>query len=148
MVKLGARQNVLTWWKSNAKLAQDPLFLEIMLRLHSSCPHACSVERVNKAHKLIHTTVRSRLGNSVVRMLLYSYVNMRLLKRDVDPFVPMIESAIMEEDGSLPEGNIDIEAADAEEGDLLDEEEHLEDQMMHDLQVEFIGIPNLNLPPP
>jgi hypothetical protein len=42
---------------------------------------SADVERVCKAHKVVHTKVRNRLGNRTVHLLLYCYVNLRLVKK-------------------------------------------------------------------
>jgi len=42
---------------------------------------SADVERLCKAHKLIHTTMRNRLKNKTVIDLIYCYVNMRLLNK-------------------------------------------------------------------
>jgi hypothetical protein len=39
------------------------------------------VERVCKAHKIIHSKVRNRLKNDSVQKLLYCYINLRLIKK-------------------------------------------------------------------
>jgi len=40
---------------------------------------SADVERLCKAHKLIHTTMRNRLKNATVLQLIYCYINLRLL---------------------------------------------------------------------
>ena len=49
--------------------------------LFEVCPQSASVERVCKAEGVIHTEMRSRLSNVTVQMLLYLYVNLRLLNK-------------------------------------------------------------------
>jgi len=58
---------------------QHPLLQKVAIRLLKVCPQIASVERVCKAEGVIHTEMRSRLSNVTVQMLLYLYVNLRLL---------------------------------------------------------------------
>ena len=51
------------------------------VRLLEMGTQSADVERVCKAHKVVHTKVRNRLLNKNVKMLLYCYVNLRLLNR-------------------------------------------------------------------
>jgi len=58
-----------------------PLLQKVSIRLFEVCPQSASVERVCKAEGVIHTETRSRLSNVTVQMLLYLYVNLRLLNK-------------------------------------------------------------------
>ena len=58
------------------KIIQEPA-----VRLAQVTPHSCTVERVCKAHSLIHTKARNRLHLKVVKMLLYCYVNLRMINK-------------------------------------------------------------------
>jgi len=60
---------------------QHPLLQKVAIRLFEVCPQSLSVERVFKAKEVIHTEMRSRLSNVTVQMLLYLYVNLRLLNK-------------------------------------------------------------------
>ena len=57
-----------------------PEVCDIALRLLSMATQSADVERVCKAHKIVHSKVRNRLVNKNVQMLLYCYVNLRLIK--------------------------------------------------------------------
>ncbi|KAK3276513.1 hypothetical protein CYMTET_15413 [Cymbomonas tetramitiformis] len=143
LIKPQAAGDPVAWWNLHGRNSGSELFGEIMLRVHSSCPHAVSMERVNKSHKLIANIVRSRLANTTVIMLIYCYVNMRLLHKDVTPFIPMIESAITDDDGELPEADDQTQVEDeVEDGEAL-----LEDARATMCQ-SWTGIPDLNLEPP
>jgi len=58
---------------------QHPLLQKVAIRLFEVCRQSASVERVCRAEGVIHTEMRSRLSNVTVQMLLYLYVNLRLL---------------------------------------------------------------------
>jgi len=58
-----------------------PLLQKVSIRLFEVCPQSASVGRVCKAEGVIHTEMRSRLSNVTVQMLLYLYVNLRLLNK-------------------------------------------------------------------
>jgi len=60
---------------------QHPLLQKVAIRLFEVCPQSASVERVCKAEGVIHTEMCSRLSNVTVEMLLYLYVNLRLLNK-------------------------------------------------------------------
>ncbi len=111
-----------------------------MIRIHSGSSHGCSVERVNKAHKLIHSTVRSRLSNENVAMLIFWYVNMRLLRKDCNPFVSMIESAIVDEDGEMPEPDQE----EIQEEEIQEDEEALLRDTRAAMHDSYTGVPDLN----
>ena len=42
---------------------------------------SAGVERCCKVHKIVHTKARNRLKNKNVQMLVYCYVNLRLIKK-------------------------------------------------------------------
>jgi hypothetical protein len=63
---------------------EKPLLFEIARRLLVMSTQSADVERVCKAHKVVHTKVRNRLTNKTVHQLLYCYVNLRLVKKIQD----------------------------------------------------------------
>jgi hypothetical protein len=68
-----------TLWR--IKYSRDfPKLAEPSIRVAVMATQSADVERVCKVHKLIHTKSRNRLKNKNVRLLLYCYVNLRLLK--------------------------------------------------------------------
>ena len=68
-----------TLWK--IKYSRDyPKLTEPSIRVAVMATQSADVERVCKVHKLVHTKSRNRLKNKNVRLLLYCYVNLRLLK--------------------------------------------------------------------
>eukprot|EP00854_Cymbomonas_tetramitiformis_P021693 gene21693-26093_t len=93
--------NPMTWIELNSSYFKCPLFVEILLRIHSLCPHACSVERVNKVHKLVKSKVRNRLSDVVVKMLLFCYVNMRMTNREVGGLGDLLHSALADDTGDV-----------------------------------------------
>jgi hypothetical protein len=58
-----------------------PKLYGIARRLLVISTQSADVERVCKAHKVVHTKVRNRLNNKTVHELLYCYVNLRLMKK-------------------------------------------------------------------
>mmetsp|Transcript_27598 Transcript_27598/g.68206 ORF Transcript_27598/g.68206 Transcript_27598/m.68206 type:complete len:167 (-) Transcript_27598:142-642(-) len=58
-----------------------PKLCPVAVRLGSMAVQSADVERVCKAHKIIHTKARNRLYTTTVHMLLYTYVNLRLLNK-------------------------------------------------------------------
>ena len=60
---------------------QCPKISDIALRLLMMGTQSADVERVCKAHKIVHSKVRNRLTDKNVKMLLYCYVNQRLIKK-------------------------------------------------------------------
>jgi hypothetical protein len=60
---------------------QHPRLQKVAIRLFEVSPQSASVERVCKAEGVIHTAMRSRLSNVTVQMLLYVYVNLRLVNK-------------------------------------------------------------------
>jgi len=60
---------------------QHPLLQKVAIRLFEVCPQSASVERVCMAEGVIHTEMRSKLSKVTAQMLLYLYVNLRLLNK-------------------------------------------------------------------
>ena len=68
--------------------------LEVAIRVLALVPNSCSVERVCSQHKLVANKIRNRLRNKMVQMLLYCYVNMRLLNKCPPVLLGFLESAL------------------------------------------------------
>jgi hypothetical protein len=60
---------------------------------------SADVERVCKAHKVVHTKVRNKLKNETVHQLLYCYVNLRLIKKIQDEKEQIAASTRIDPDG-------------------------------------------------
>jgi hypothetical protein len=84
------------------------------------------VERVCKAHKVIHTKVRNRLKNKTVYKLLYCYVNLRLHRKidEDDTMTNFLQQAILSNIGLEEEedDNDDDEDAGDEDDDDGDDD--------------------------
>ena len=65
-------------WDTTGKI-QFPHLHPIALRLAVLSVQSADVERICKAHKVIQTKARNKLKNLSVQMLLFTYVNLRLL---------------------------------------------------------------------
>ena len=122
IVKLKASGDIVRWWITYGKILNCPEFTDLMIRLHSAIPHACSVERVNSAHGMIHSTLRARLGHAVVQKLMYCYMNLRMLcaKKGSLFLDSMIHSALRDEQGELPPVEIDVTSEKLSEEDNVD----------------------------
>ena len=71
---------------------------------------SANVERVCKAHGVIHTKSRNRLTNQSVHNLLFCYVNLRLLRKESTLVAKFLLSAIedeLDDDDELVEGEDD-----------------------------------------
>ena len=58
-----------------------PKLAVVAARLLSLATQSADVERCCKVHKIVHTKARNRLRNSTVQMLVFCYVNLRLMKQ-------------------------------------------------------------------
>jgi hypothetical protein len=56
----------------------------VAARLALVAVQSADVERVCKAHKIIHTKARNKLYTTTVQLLLFTYVNLRLLNKCTD----------------------------------------------------------------
>merc|ERR1711965_742714 len=59
---------------------QFPKLVDPAIRALTVAIQSADVERVCKAHNVIHTKSRNLLANKTVQMLLFAYCNLRLLK--------------------------------------------------------------------
>ena len=88
---------------------------------------SADVERVCKAHKeVIHTKARNRLYTSTVHMLLYTYVNLRLLNKCTeelgDFLTQTLEACVDEGEKPLLAGNVQDEPQEPEEVIVVEDE--------------------------
>mmetsp|Transcript_14174 Transcript_14174/g.38177 ORF Transcript_14174/g.38177 Transcript_14174/m.38177 type:complete len:128 (-) Transcript_14174:59-442(-) len=88
------------------------------VRLLDTKPHSCTVERVCSMHKLVTPKIRNRLKHRTIQMLLYCYLNMRLIQncKDEDVILNFLESAL--EDENVAEA-VDEDPAAASELDAV-----------------------------
>ena len=79
--------------------ARYPKLQDIAIRLMEMGTQSADVEHICKAHKIVHTKVRNRLTNKNVKMLLYCYVNLRLVQRneEVEQGEPILENVELED---------------------------------------------------
>ena len=95
------------------KVKYSPLFpnmTEVAVRLLSMATQSADVERCCKVHKIVHTKTRNRLKNKTVQMLVYCYVNLRLMntvksgindpdcKNDLEDFLASAIESVEESD--------------------------------------------------
>ena len=83
-----------------------PKLYPIALRLSVLSIQSADVERVCKAHKVIHSKVRNRLITKTVQMLLFTYVNLRLLHKCSEPIVEFLLSCLEEETASAEQSDV------------------------------------------
>ena len=82
---------------------------------------SADVERVCKAHKVIHTKARNRLRNKVVYTLLFTYVNLRLINKVKTELGDFLMQALDNE--LLDPARGEDEDTDEEEEDVPEEDE-------------------------
>jgi len=84
---------------------------EIARRVLIMGTQSADVERVCKAHKVIHTKVRNRLKNKTVYNLLFCYVNLRLLGKinEDDTMSNFLEQAILDNMSTDEEVAVEVE---------------------------------------
>ena len=86
-----AAGNPLTWWSCAAPAGK---LKDIALRILSAAPTSCSVERMNSMHKRVANSGRAALKHQRVVMMVYCYVNMRLLDNIDEDVLNMLDDAI------------------------------------------------------
>ena len=98
------RQNsmrpVASFWETLGRTT-FPKCCELALRLSVLSVQSADVERMCKAHNVIHTKTRNRLKHARVKKLLYCYINLRLIeKSDAEPefFLLSVDDDDNEED--------------------------------------------------
>jgi len=80
-------------WEVMGPLA-CPLVWKVAVRLAVLAVQSADVERVCKAHGVIHTKSRNRLTNKSVQMLLFCYMNLRLLKKESTAVCKFLSAAL------------------------------------------------------
>lgn len=98
-----------------------PLLAEVAVRLSVLAIQSADVERVCKAHKVIHTKARNRLRNKLVHMLLFTYVNLRLIRKVKTELGDFLLQAL-EEELDEPARSEDAAMDEEEEGALEEDE--------------------------
>ena len=101
-----------------------PKLFPIAVRLLSLAVQSADVERVCKAHKVIHTKARNRLLTKTVQMLLYTYCNLRLL--DASPELGDFLVDAMK--GSVDDDEPELAAGPTEDTDDDDDDESVYDE--------------------
>ena len=100
----------------------------IAIRLSALAAQSANVERVCKAHGVVHSKVRNRLKHESVLMLLFCYVNLRLLRKDNTKIAEFLESAIVGKEGGAEVAdehcNDDAQLFDDESMPLEDDDEN------------------------
>lgn len=82
----------LTFWKNHAPANSKLRY--IALRVLSASPTACSVERMNSMHKRVASSGRAALKHERVIMLVFCYVNLRLLQNVDQDVLNMVDDAL------------------------------------------------------
>jgi len=108
-------------WRVDGTRAHGPLVAEVAVRLSVLAIQSADVERVCKAHKVVHTKARNRLRNKLVHTLLFTYVNLRLINKVKTELGDFLMQALENELGEPARGEHDD--TDEEEEDVPDEDE-------------------------
>ena len=120
------RQNsmrpVRSFWETTGKF-ELPLCADLALRLSIVSVQSADVERMCKAHNIIHTKSRNRLQHERVKKLLYCYINLRITKderSEADDFLLSIQDdddddAVDEEDEGAAEDIVVIDDIDMDQ---------------------------------
>jgi len=93
IIKCRAAGNAVDLWTS---VASDSSHKNIALRVLSSAPTSCSVERMNSIHKRVISKGRAALKHERIVKLMFCYVNLRLLNGVSDDVTVMVEDALLE----------------------------------------------------
>ena len=91
---------VASFWETMGKSA-FPLCSKLALRLSILSVQSADVERMCKAHSIIHTKTRNRLQHARVKKLLYCYINLRFIENsntDPDDFLLSVDDDNDEEE--------------------------------------------------
>ena len=117
---------VAVFWETMGKAA-FPRCSQLAMRLSIISVQSADVERMCKAHSLIHTKTRNRLQHKRVKKLLYCYINLRFIensKPEPDEFLLCVDDEEEDEesdnnviDGDTEAGNIELERGEGGEGD-------------------------------
>ena len=86
-------RSTINLWKIEGA-AQFKFIPMVAVRALSMTIQSADVERSCKAHKVIHTKARNRLKNRNVFMLLYTYLNLRLVNKVKDELQDFLEQAL------------------------------------------------------
>jgi hypothetical protein len=113
------RSTVSNWQLTGA--SQFPFLAPIAVRLALVAIQSADVERSCKAHKVIHTKARNRLYTKTVQMLLYTYINLRLLNKCTTEIGDFLTQTL---EGCHDEGEAPLAAGptadDEEEEEIID----------------------------
>ena len=85
-------------WKLQG-VTQYLLLTNCAVRVSRYVNQSANLERVFKAHKVVHLVTCNRLKNKSVHTLLYLYVNLRMLKKCEKELSNFLEDALNEEIG-------------------------------------------------
>ena len=91
---------VASFWKTTGETS-FPLCSKLALRLSILSVQSADVERMCKAHSIIHTKTRNRLQHVRVKKLLYCYINLRFIENgnsDPDDFLLSVDDDNDEEE--------------------------------------------------
>jgi hypothetical protein len=132
--------STVSFWQTTG-FQQYPLLAPIATRLAVVAIQSADVERVCKAHKVIHTRARNSLKNKTVNMLLFTYVNLRLLNKCTeemgDFLMQAVESCVQEGEAAgsiVTEAEMDLEAELCMAGEVIE----ISDVLVHERAAETL----------
>ena len=115
---------VRSFWETTGKV-EFPLCADLALRLSIVSVQSADVERMYKAHNIIHTKSRNMLQHERVKKLLYCYINLRIAKderSEADDFLLSIQDddddyydAEDDEDDAAAEDTVGIDDVDMDQ---------------------------------
>ena len=79
--------NLVAFWKSHLHDEAHWVLAQLAVRIFKAIANSVASERAFSAMNLIHTKLRNRLGVEKANMLIYIYMNQRVLDRNGDIFV-------------------------------------------------------------
>lgn len=100
--------NPVALWKSHLHDEAHGVLAQLAVRIFTAIANSVALERAFSAINLIHTKLRNRLGVEKANMLIYIYMNQRVLDRNGDIFVGDLGEKTLEEQVLLEEAILEI----------------------------------------
>jgi hypothetical protein len=112
--------NPAMFWKSYLHDEVHWVLAQLAVRIFKAITNSVASERAFSAMNLIHTKLRNRLGVEKSNMLIYIYMNQRVLDRNGDIFVGDLGEKTLEEQVLLEEAILEIVGDDDELDDDIE----------------------------
>ena len=112
--------NPAVFWKSHLHDEAHWVLAQLPVRIFKAIANSVASERAFSAMNLIHTKLRNRLGTEKSNILIYIYMNQRVLDRNGDIFVGDPGEKTLEEQVLLEEAILEIVGDDDELDDDIE----------------------------